>query len=216
VNTATIRSYEYHQSRSGKIVKDLVGENYQGVLGSDFYAGYNAHLGLYQRCWVHFLQDIHDLKLRHPTHEALLTWSKQVKEISDRAVGYAGPDPALFPAKQEAARRAQQYAFEQERWAVCAAPYAQTSTPQHTLCERVERFLPELFVFMVVPGVPAQNNLAERSVRPIVIARKISGGTRSPEGSKTCMAFFSLFSTWVARGLDPFSQRLSLLSQPSL
>jgi transposase len=215
VNTPTIRYYEYHQSRSGKIVKDLVGENYQGVLGSDFYAGYNAHLGLHQRCWVHFLRDIHELKKRHPTNEELLAWSKQVKEIYDRAVAYAGPDPALPPARQEAARRAQQRAFEQELWAVCA-PSAHTSAPEHTLCERVERFLPELFVFVAVPGVPAHNNLAERSVRPLVIARKISGGTRSPQGSKTRMALFSLFSNWVARGLDPFSQCLSLLSLPSL
>jgi len=215
VNTATIRYYEYHQSRAGKIVTELVGDNYEGVLGSDFYAGYNAHLGLHQRCWVHFLRDVHDLKKHHPTNEDLLTWSKKVKDIYDRAVAYAGPDPALPPAKQQAARRAQQHGFEQELWAVCA-PSAHTSAPQHTLCERVERFLPELFVFVAVPGVPAHNNLAERSVRPLVIARKISGGTRSPEGSNTRMALFSLFSTWIAQGLDPFSQCLSLLSQPSL
>ena len=85
----------------------------------------------------------------------------------------------------------------------------------HTLCERVERFLPELFVFVAVPGVPADNNLAERSVRPLVIARKISGGSRSPKGSETRMALFSLFSTWGAQGQNPFFQCLSLLSQPS-
>jgi transposase len=105
----------------------------------------------------------------------LLTWAKEIKKISDRAVAYAGPDPALPPAKQDAARRQQQHAFEQELWAACA-PYAHTKAPMHTLCERVERFLPELFVFVAVPGVPAHNNLAERSVRPLVIARKISGG----------------------------------------
>src|SRR5437899_9916516 len=64
-------------------------------------------------------------------------------------------------------------------------PYVGSSAPQHTLCERVERFLPELFVFVAVPGVPAHNNLAERSIRPLVVARKISGGTRSPKGSQT-------------------------------
>src|ERR1700692_592001 len=215
VNTPTIRYYEYHQSRAGKVVKELLGETYEGVLGSDFYAGYNVHLGLHQRCWVHFLRDIHELKKRHPKNEELLTWSKDVKAIYDRAVAYTGPDLALPVAKQQAARRVQQRAFEQELWAVCA-PYAHTKTPMHTLCERVERFLPELFVFVAIPGVPAHNNLAERSVRPLVIARKISVVTRSPQGSQTRMALFSLFSTWIAQGLDPFSQCLSLLSQPSL
>jgi transposase len=215
VNTPTIRYYEYHQSRGGKIVKELVGENYEGVLGSDFYAGYNAHLGLHQRCWVHFLRDVHELKKRHPNNQDLLIWAKEIKDIYDRAVAYTGPDPALPPTKAEAARRVQQHAFEQELWAVCS-PYAHTTTPMHTLCERVERFLPELFVFVAIPGVPAHNNLAERSVRPLVIARKISGGTRSPQGSQTRMALFSLFSTWIAQGLDPFETCLSLLSQPSL
>jgi hypothetical protein len=54
------------------------------------------------------------------------------------------------------------------------APYMGTSTPLHTLCERVQRFLTELFVFVARPEAPAHNNLAERSMRPLVIARKIA------------------------------------------
>ena len=84
-----------------------------------------------------------------------------------------GSDTSLPAAKQETARRKQQHAFEQELWQMCA-PFAHTSSPLLTLCERVERFLPELFVFVAVPGVPAENKLAERSVHPLVIARKIS------------------------------------------
>jgi transposase len=88
----------------------------------------------------------------------------------------------------------------------------QTSAPQHTLCERVERFLPELFVFVAIPGVPSHNNLAERSIRPFVIARKISGGTRSPKGSQTRMTLASLFATWIAQKLNPFQQCLLALT----
>src|SRR2546425_12323268 len=51
-----------------------------------------------------------------------------------------------------------QHAFEQELWQLCA-PYAHMSSPLHTLCERVERFLLELFVFVEVPGVPAENDV---------------------------------------------------------
>ena len=78
---------------------------------------------------------------------------------------------------------------------------AHTSSPLHTRCERIERFLPELFVFVAAPGVPAENNLVERSVRPLVIARKISGGSRSLQGSDTRMDLFSLFGTGAAQGL---------------
>lgn len=58
-STPSIRYYEYHHSRGGEVVKQVMGENYQGVFGSDFYAGYHVHQGLHQRCWVHFLRDIH-------------------------------------------------------------------------------------------------------------------------------------------------------------
>jgi hypothetical protein len=59
----------------------------------------------------------------------------------------------------------------------------------------------------------ALNNLAERSARPLVIARKISGGTGSLNISETLMVFFSLFGSWAAQGLNPFFHCLATLSQ---
>ena len=213
VNTPTIRYYEYHHSRAGEVIQQLIGEDYQGVLGSDFYAGYNIHQGFHQRYWVHYLRDIHDLKKKYPHDEALWAWAQDVKAVYEKAVAWAeaGPDPQSPPLHQHQVRVAQQHAFEQELWMLCQ-PYVRTTAVQRVLCERVEEFLPELFVFVRVPGVPAHNNLAERSVRPLVIARKISGGTRSPKGSRTRMGLASLFGTWTARHLNPFRQCLSLLT----
>ena len=215
VSTPTIRYYEYHHSRAGAVVKQLIGEDFQGVLGSDFYAGYNVHQGLHQRCWVHFLRAVHDLKDDFPQDEELECWARDIKVIYEQAVAWAEQelDPSLSPRQRDRMRVAEQHAFEQCLWKLCQ-PYAHTTAPQHTLCERVEQFLPELFVFVAVPGVPAHNNLAERSVRPLVIARKISGGSRSPKGSQTRMALASLFGTWMAQELNPFSQCLALLTQP--
>lgn len=82
-------------------------------------------------------------------------------------------------------------------------------------CKRIETFLPELFVFVAIPGVPAHDNLAERSVRPLVVARKISGGTRSPKGSQTRMGLASLFGTWMTQNLNPFYQCLAALTTKS-
>ena len=212
--TPQLRYYEYHHSRGSEVVKAVLGASFEGVLGSDFLASYTVYPGLQQRCWVHLLRDRHELKEQYPEDADVQQWAKDVKAVYDRAVAYAGPDPRLPPAKREAARRMQQRAFEQELWQVCA-PYAHTSSPLHTLCERVERFLPELFVFVARPEVPAHNNLAERSVRPLVIARKISGGTRSPNGSQTRMALFSLLGSWAAQGLNPFFHCVAALSQPN-
>lgn len=81
VCTPTIGSYEDHQWRSAEVVKPLMGENFQGVLGSDFYAADKSHQGRHQRCWVHFLGDVHDLKDDLPQDEAVHLWAKEVKAI---------------------------------------------------------------------------------------------------------------------------------------
>ena len=62
-------------------------------------------------------------------------------------------------------------------------------------CRRIERFITALFVFVAVPGVPSENNAAERSLRHVVTTRKISGGTRSKQGTNSKMALASVFGT---------------------
>ena len=90
------------------------------------------------------------------------------------------------------------------------------SNPCRTLAKRLLRHQDELFQFLLVPGLPADNNLVERSLRPLVIMRKISGGSRSPEGTKTRLTLVSLFHTWAARNLNPHHQCLAALRQSTV
>jgi hypothetical protein len=62
-----------------------------------------------------------------------------------------------------------------------------------------------------IDDLEADNNRAERLLRPLVVQRKVSGGTRSAAGSATRLGLASLFQTWHARGLNPFQECLSLL-----
>ena len=77
------------------------------------------------------------------------------------------------------------------------------SAPMKVLCQRVERFLPELFTFIAEPRAGADNNPAERSLstggEP-----EISGGTRSGQGSETKSILASLFGTWRLQGQNPY------------
>ena len=75
----------------------------------------------------------------------------------------------------------------------------------------IQKYLPELFTFVLDPALSSTNNAAERSVRPVVCQRKISGGTRSPEGTRIFTTLATLFGTWRARGLDPLVACHSLL-----
>ena len=210
-STQRVRYFVYDKSRASSVVKEVLGEQFEGVLVSDFYGGYNAHLGLHQRCWVHLLRDIHDLKEKHAKDQELRKWAAKVKAIYERAKGYIGPSAKLAVGEQRAERVRRQREFEQELLRVCR-PHLRKKRVQSRLCERIERFLPELFVFVADPQVPADNNAAERSVREIVVSRKISGGTRSKSGSEAKGILASLFGTWRLQGLDFYKCCWNLLA----
>ena len=210
-STPTLRYYHYDRSRAGKVVQQVLGDVYEGVLVSDFYGAYNVHAGPHQRCWVHLLRDIHDLRAAHPGDADLAAWADAVHDVYLAAKQLAAGDRAW---DERVAVRA---ALERQLSALCAPYWAPDSAvPQATLCRRIDWFLDELFEFVVDPAVPADNNLAERSLRPLVVARKVSGGTRSDAGSQTRMALASLFATWLAQGRDPLAACHEMLLAPTL
>ena len=212
-STPKVRYFVHRLSRANTVVKEVLGEEFEGVLVSDFYGAYNVYQGPHQRCWTHLLRDIHELKERFPQHQGLAQWSRQVREIYDRAQAYPGPDPGLPETVRQAQRLKQQQEYQRQLLSVCK-PRLDGSAPMKVLCQRVERFLPELFTFIAEPRAGADNNPAERSLRPPVVSRKISGGTRSGQGSETKSILASLFGTWRLQGQNPYHALHSILSQP--
>ena len=71
------------------------------------------------------------------------------------------------------------------------------------LIKRLRRHRNDLFTFLDQPGVPFDNNLAERAIRPAVIIRKNSYGNRSDQGADTQAIFMSIFFTLKKRGHHP-------------
>ena len=187
--------YFIRRDRTKAVVDEALGEDFSGVLVSDFYAAYNHYPGLKQRCWVHLLRDIHDLKQAHPEDSDVTQWAGAVKAIYEEAKAFSSADAR----SRSAARRR----FQQRLLTVCRPHANDEDAPQRTLCQRVERFIKELFVFVAEPYVPSDNNAAERSLRPLLVSRKISGGTRSERGTASTMALASIFGTWNAQGINP-------------
>ena len=54
-----VRYFLRRASRGREVVEEVMGDEFEGVLVSDFYGAYNVHQGLHQRCWTHLLRDIH-------------------------------------------------------------------------------------------------------------------------------------------------------------
>ena len=206
-----VRYYEYDASRSHHVVERILGTEFDGHLVSDFYAGYNEYAGEHQRCWIHLLRDLHELKERHAQEAGVVEWAQAVRKLYDDAQEWLKVTEP--PTQQE---REVNYVRLVGRSHELGVKHARSKGhPCWALAKRLLRHEDELFQFVLVPGLSADNNLAERSIRPLVVVRKISGGSRSGEGTKTRMALASLFETWLARGLNPFVQCVTLLTQPA-
>ena len=207
--TPTAR-YFVRGSRRGEMVDALLGDDFAGVLVSDFYAGYAHYPGLKQKCWAHLLRDVHDLRVAHLDDVAVAAWAAGVQDVYERAVRWK----AAHTEADTAERQAMAQRFAQELTTV-AAPYCGVATAaQRVLSERIAKHLHELFVFVIEPDVPPDNNAAERCLRHLVTSRKISGGTRSAAGSATKMTLASLFGTWRQQDSNSFTACRALLVSP--
>jgi transposase len=201
--TPTVRFFAYDKSRSHEVPERLLGADYNGILCSDFYSAYSYHMGLHQRCWVHYARDLKALKEEHENDPAVIAWADRVLDLYRRAKEYKSDD-----------RRRRIKARERFQDELCslAEPHARSDCPQRILAMRAERFAPELFTFVEHPEVPSDNNAAERAIRPSVIARKVSGGTRSSAGSQTRSILMSLFATWQLQGRNSLAACQAMLT----
>lgn len=215
-NTPEARYLLYRKSRGSPVVREVLGDTFEGVLVSDFYGAYNIYDGDHQRCWVHLLRDIKKLEDLYPQHQRLKDWARTITTLYQEATEYTGPDPQQYPTlRAQRQQRIRDQVWFRDRLLSLCRPYLTTPVPMQTLCKRMEKYQSELFVFLTDPQIPSDNNAAERSLRHSVIARKISGGTRSPRGSITKMILASLFGTWSLRGKNPLEECLALLTQAS-
>lgn len=209
------RYFAYHHSRAGQVINQLLGDDFCGVLVSDFYGGYNdTPGGRHQRCWVHLVRAVRALAQAHAAGTGLAdlevqAWTAAVRQLW-RRVRAAATSPPLGTGQRE--RLAARLALDVQ--ALGAQFLTIAAHPCRALCWRLWHFQHELLTCVTQPDVPPDNNAAERAIRPLVVARKISGGTRSPRGSATRMALYTLAATWTAQGRNPLAEFRHLLQGP--
>ncbi len=213
-STPGIRYYHHDPSRGGHVPDGVLGVHFAGTVVSDFYAAYDHFPGPHQRCWAHLWRDIEDLAAQYPTDAPLAAWITELGTIWKQATGTrpAKEQGDAQPARRARAARARRY--QEQVLALCPETLA-ADQPHATLAKRLRRYSDELFTFVRDPAVPPTNNLAERSLRGLVTARKISGGSRSSDGTETRMILASLLGTALVRNQDPLQACRQLLAPPA-
>lgn len=213
--TQSTQCFVRDQSRGSQVPQSVLTPGFGGTLVADFYSGYGPLTCGKQRCWVHLLRDLKELEEAHPKNKRIAKWRAQIQRLFDRAVANREEQRTFqppIPMRQLQRRVKMRDRFERELMKLAKPYLLKPEDPRHALAARIEKFLFQLFVFLEHPEVPPDNNLAERSLRPAVIARKVCGGTRSRRGSETMAVLRSLFGTWAARGLSSLAACEALLA----
>jgi uncharacterized coiled-coil protein SlyX/transposase-like protein len=204
--------YHIDESRGGKVVSNILGEKYQGILGSDFYSAYNElDARAKQRCLGHLLSEIKKVqeKNRFPPESSdgifcheLKTVLKQLIDVRNRHREGAGVLGDLAKAKDWAIPKAD----------LLSSPIEHEDTQR--LRNRIIRHNQELFIFLDNPSVEPTNNRAERQLRPMVIMRKLTFGNRSDLGASNQAVMMSIVETGVLNDCCPLDIFLALSIKP--
>lgn len=185
-------------TRSGKISRKILGEDYAGGLVMDCYAGYDRHATkIKQRCLQHLKRTAKDWRKVTPEKAVaarlffhdVAAWVKRGCRWYRRWKSDSGPEKE----REAAWLRSEQARLES---VVLDAKKAQT------LQGRIRRYSKEWLTFLDHPGVPPTNNLAEQAVRFLVILRKLTFGSRTRAGARRTGAMLTVMQTAKRQGRD--------------
>ena len=186
--TDQISLFLFRKSRSSKIPQMVLGEKpLPGVLVVDRYAAYNKAPCPLQYCYAHLLREVEELEKDFPD-------SVEVNNFIS----------IMAPLLASAMKLRTQPILDAEFYAKAAEIKTQiiatVQTPaMHLGIRRIQDIFqnhaPRLYHWVDNRQVPAQNNLAERDLRPTVIARKVSFGSVSDAGANTRGVLMSVLSS---------------------
>jgi hypothetical protein len=193
----THKIFIFRHSRGSAIPLAILGTDpLPGTLVTDRYGGYVSRLKIgRQYCLVHIIRDVKKEEANFPEDAEVASFAADIKPLLAEAIGLRNEakTPTEFHARADAIKK--------EIMAICERE-AQHPAVQHI--QDIFRETPErLFQWTKSPDIPADNNYAERALRPLVIARAISFGSQSERGLNTREILMTVLHTAQCRGRDP-------------
>jgi transposase len=191
--TLQISIFLFKKTRSSSVPRALFGtERLPGTLVVDRYNGYNKMPCEIQYCYSHLLREVQDLEKEFPDQKEITAFVSTVAPLVALAMGLRGQSisDAQFLDKASQVKAQIKSAME--------AP------AQHLGIRRIQDIFTEhegrLYHWSENRDIPADNNLAERDLRPTVIARKVSFGSQSDAGAHTRSILMTVVHTLRKRG----------------
>jgi hypothetical protein len=161
--------FEINESRGSKVVIDILGEHYNGVIISDFWSAYRDKVSAFakQKCIAHILRDIMDLLKDETIDGKAKDFLIEVKNLFKDAIFFHNMLPAL---SNEEYRLACKYIRKCFKKLLKHPELAHHKTDN--IRKRLITFSDELLVFLKYPAIPPTNNAAEQAIRNAVLFGK--------------------------------------------
>jgi len=206
--TPDMSIFRFRSSRSASVAKEVFGDKpLPGILVVDRYNGYNKMPSKIQYCYAHLLRDVKDLEKDFPDNPEIKSFVETLAPQLANAISLRTLDMTMQQFKKQAAKI---------KDAIIEITSRQARHPaiwkiQDIFREKADR----LYHWTNDRSIPADNNLAERELRSLVIARKISFGSQSENGAKTREILMTVLHTLKKRTPDAASAFKSALDELS-
>jgi predicted RecB family nuclease len=155
-------------TRETTVIRELLSD-YEGVLVSDFYAGYDGVGRRQQKCLVHLIRDLNDDLWASPFDAEFEGFVLVVRDLLVPMI--EAVQGRVAKARQLAKFLPTVDAFYASQ--ITGISYKSEVTQKYQ--KRFERYRDSLFTFLSLDGIPWNNNTAERGIRHLAVQRKISG-----------------------------------------
>ena len=178
-------------NRSQEVIRRVLGDDYPGVLISDCLSSYDPHPGTKSKCCAHHLKAIGEA-LDHAPDSWFL---REIRSFLRATITWHHLHPDLDKATYWDTVAHLQRRLDD----LLAGAYGHPA--EIRIANRLRKHRPHLLTFLELPDiVDPTNNLAERQLRPAVIARKLSCGNKTDSGAATFEVLASLAATCRQQG----------------
>jgi len=189
--------FKIADSRGSKVLIDVLGEDFAGVIGCDYFSAYRKYMKDFDILIAHLIREL-----------------KYLAGLSDKATADYGQKLldamrdmfSIFHKIDELTESDFAEAMEESRKVFL--DIALTDVPDSRQAQNLaNRFLQHgeaYFQFITTPGIEPTNNLAEQAIRFVVIDRYITQGTRSEKGRIWCERIWTILATCASQGRNAF------------
>jgi len=203
--------FKIDKSRGSKVLIDVLGKEFNGVLGCDYFSAYRKYMKDFnvtiQFCIAHLIRDIRFLTTL-PDKETKAYGEKLLDEVRNMFKVIHDRDniiPEDFTNALEKAKARIITAALEDVPSRLNKDGKEEKREAKNMANRFRKHGKEYFEFITTPEIGPTNNVAEQAIRFIVIDRYVTHGTRSIKGRKSCERLWTVIATCALQGRSAFN-----------